>query len=178
VSYNNPPRERVHRNVTQRHGYLMRAMYRYIDFVSPMWYAALRENNFSNSLTGQLAVHFIQPRLWDKIAQYECLSRNDWGAIPHNVQTCSRARSASYTMVTGSSIPGNKAADGWSWPLASTYYWGSEWVEIHLHFPMCLHVVVFNSEQERDNFTLSLHWYRKEEVQRGWIKLHVMLAKY
>jgi hypothetical protein len=55
------------------------------------------------------------------------------GSIPgrksllHNVQTGSEANPASYSMGTGASFLGGKAAETWSWPLASNYCRVQEW---------------------------------------------------
>jgi hypothetical protein len=41
-------------------------------------------------------------------------------SIHHRVQTGSGAQPASYTMGSGSSFPGSKAAGAWNWPFIST----------------------------------------------------------
>jgi len=50
-------------------------------------------------------------------------SRAGHASLPQNVQTCSGAHPASYTIGTAF-FPGGKAARAWRWPLTSIKYWG------------------------------------------------------
>jgi hypothetical protein len=60
-------------------------------------------------------------------------------SLLHIVQAGSGAHSASYTMDTG-----DKAEGAWGWPLTSNYCRGQENVDIYIHSPIRLHVIVLS----------------------------------
>jgi len=61
------------------------------------------------------------------------------------------------------SFPTGNAAETGSWQLTCTECQGSEWVTVHLHFPICLHGI------HMDNFAFA----RFEVVTVLWLRIHV-----
>jgi hypothetical protein len=51
---------------------------------------------------------------------------------------------ASYTLGTGYSSSGGKAAGAWSWPLISNYCRGQENMDLYIHSPIRLHLTALN----------------------------------
>jgi hypothetical protein len=65
-------------------------------------------------------------------------------SILHNTQTAFGAHPASYPVGTVGYFFGGKSAGAWSWPLTSDNCRGKKYVDIYLHFPISLRVVVLN----------------------------------
>jgi hypothetical protein len=65
-------------------------------------------------------------------------------SLLHVVQTGSRALPASYTMGTGNSFSGGKAAGVWTWPFTYNKCRGQENAVLFIHSPIRLHGLVLN----------------------------------
>jgi hypothetical protein len=87
-------------------------------------------------------------------------AKSRWGqefSLLHVAQTGSGA----HPMGRGSSFPGGIAAGSWSWPLTSNLFRGQENVDLYIHSPIRLHVVVLNYLSTKTNLPLPLSlWWR------------------
>jgi hypothetical protein len=70
-------------------------------------------------------------------------------SLLHRVRTDSGAHPASYSIGTGGSFPGIKAAEAWSWPLTSFQCLGQECVALYLQSQIRLHGVVLSWVQRQ-----------------------------